>query len=73
MFPLTVGDHCRCTSCVRDLGLTNNLGGVILPQIGFELPITIIILVPFLTAIPASWRTPPRSTARAGSASSCAS
>jgi raffinose/stachyose/melibiose transport system permease protein len=30
----------------------NTLPGVILPQIGFGLPVTIIILVPFLRAIP---------------------
>jgi raffinose/stachyose/melibiose transport system permease protein len=34
------------------LGLTNNYLGVILPQIAFGLPITIVILRPFLTAIP---------------------
>jgi len=37
---------------VRSLGLMNSLGGVILPQIAFALPTTIIILVPFLRAIP---------------------
>ena len=37
---------------MRDLGLINSLGGVILPQIAFGLPTTIIILVPFLRAIP---------------------
>src|SRR5690625_1280366 len=30
----------------------NSLAGVILPQIAFALPVTIIILVPFLRAIP---------------------
>jgi raffinose/stachyose/melibiose transport system permease protein len=30
----------------------NSLGGVILPQIAFGLPVTVIILVPFLRAIP---------------------
>ena len=34
------------------LGLTNDCLGVILPQIAFGLPITIVILRPFLTAIP---------------------
>jgi raffinose/stachyose/melibiose transport system permease protein len=38
---------------VKNLGLTNTLAGVILPQIAFGLPTTIIILVPFLRAIPA--------------------
>jgi len=37
---------------VKDLGLVNSLGGVILPQIAFALPTTVIILVPFLKAIP---------------------
>ena len=37
---------------MRDLGLINSLAGVILPQIAFGLPTTIIILVPFLRAIP---------------------
>jgi raffinose/stachyose/melibiose transport system permease protein len=37
---------------IRGLGLTDNLAGVILPQIAFALPTTIIILVPFLRAIP---------------------
>jgi raffinose/stachyose/melibiose transport system permease protein len=38
---------------VKNLGLTNSLAGVILPQIAFALPTTVIILVPFLRAIPA--------------------
>ncbi len=37
---------------VRELGLMNSLAGVILPQVAFALPTTIIILVPFLRAIP---------------------
>jgi len=37
---------------IRGLGLTDNLAGIILPQIAFALPTTIIILVPFLRAIP---------------------
>jgi raffinose/stachyose/melibiose transport system permease protein len=37
---------------VKDLGLTDNLFGVIIPQIAFGLPTTVIILVPFLRAIP---------------------
>src|SRR6478735_4708175 len=51
MFPITVAIT-PLYIVVRNLGLTNNLGGVILPQIGFGLPTTIIILVPFLRAIP---------------------
>ena len=37
---------------VRNLGLMNSLAGVIVPQIAFALPITVIILSPFLSAIP---------------------
>lgn len=51
MFPLTVAIT-PLYILVKDLGLTNNLGGVILPQIGFALPTTVIILVPFIKAIP---------------------
>ena len=52
MFPMTVAIT-PLYILVRELGLMNQLGGVILPQIGFALPTTIIILVPFLRAIPA--------------------
>jgi len=38
---------------LRDLGLTNTWWGVILPQVAFGLPLTIVILRPFLLAIPA--------------------
>ncbi|MFJ5000011.1 carbohydrate ABC transporter permease [Microbacterium sp. NPDC088619] len=51
MFPLTVAIT-PLYIVVRSLGLMNSLGGVILPQIAFALPTTIIILVPFLRAIP---------------------
>ncbi|BAJ33139.1 MULTISPECIES: carbohydrate ABC transporter permease [Kitasatospora] len=37
---------------VKNLGLVDNLLGVIVPQIAFGLPTTVIILVPFLRAIP---------------------
>ncbi|KAF4409818.1 MULTISPECIES: carbohydrate ABC transporter permease [Streptomyces] len=37
---------------IKDLGLVDNLLGVIIPQIAFGLPVTVIILVPFLRAIP---------------------
>ena len=37
---------------IRNLGLSNSLAGIILPQIAFGLPQTIIILVPFLQSIP---------------------
>jgi raffinose/stachyose/melibiose transport system permease protein len=51
MFPLTVAIT-PLYIMVRNLGLMNSLGGIILPQIAFALPVTIIILVPFLRAIP---------------------
>ncbi|NNU28839.1 carbohydrate ABC transporter permease [Isoptericola sp. b408] len=51
MFPMTVAIT-PLYLMVRMLGLTNSLMGIILPQIAFALPVTIIILVPFLRAIP---------------------
>jgi raffinose/stachyose/melibiose transport system permease protein len=51
MFPLTVAIT-PLYILVRNLGLMNSLAGVVVPQIAFALPMTIIILVPFLAAIP---------------------
>lgn len=51
MFPLTVAIT-PLYILVRTIGLMNTLPGVILPQIGFGISTTIIILVPFLRAIP---------------------
>ncbi|WP_243230750.1 carbohydrate ABC transporter permease [Microbacterium sp. CIAB417] len=51
MFPVTVAIT-PLYLMIRNLGLVNSLGGIILPQIAFALPTTIIILVPFLRAIP---------------------
>ena len=51
MFPMTVAIT-PLYILVRDLGLMNSLAGVIVPQIAFALPMTIIVLVPFLAAIP---------------------
>jgi raffinose/stachyose/melibiose transport system permease protein len=51
MFPMTVAIT-PLYILIKNLGLMNSLGGVILPQIAFALPTTIIILVPFLRAIP---------------------
>ncbi|HZU92058.1 MAG TPA: carbohydrate ABC transporter permease [Microbacterium sp.] len=51
MFPVTVAIT-PLYLLIRNLGLVNNLAGIILPQIAFALPTTIIILVPFLKAIP---------------------
>lgn len=59
MFPITVAIT-PLYIVIKNLGLMNSLVGVILPQIAFALPTTVIILVPFLRAIPkeleeASW------------------
>ncbi|UJP11758.1 carbohydrate ABC transporter permease [Microbacterium sp. KUDC0406] len=51
MFPITVAIT-PLYLLIRNLGLVNSLAGIILPQIAFALPVTIIILVPFLKAIP---------------------
>ncbi|PJI90989.1 carbohydrate ABC transporter permease [Luteimicrobium subarcticum] len=51
MFPITVAIT-PLYILIKNIGLINNLFGVILPQIAFALPTTIIILVPFLRAIP---------------------
>ncbi|MDR1431052.1 MAG: carbohydrate ABC transporter permease [Propionibacteriaceae bacterium] len=51
MFPITVAIT-PLYIMIRDLGLVNSLAGVILPQIAFALPMTIIILTPVLKAIP---------------------
>ena len=51
MFPATVAIT-PLYILIRDLGLANTLPGIILPQIAFALPTTVIILVPFLQAIP---------------------
>ncbi len=51
MFPMTVAIT-PLYVMIRGLGLSDSLAGIILPQIAFGLPTTIIILVPFLRAIP---------------------
>ena len=51
MFPLTVAIT-PLYILVKTIGLMNTLPGVILPQIGFAIPTTIIVLVPFVRAIP---------------------
>jgi len=51
MFPLTVA-ALPLTLLLRTLGLHGSYLGVIIPGIAFALPTTIIILVPFLRAIP---------------------
>ncbi|NLW98717.1 MAG: carbohydrate ABC transporter permease [Actinomycetales bacterium] len=52
MFPLTVA-ALPLTLLLRTLGLHGTYWGVIIPGIAFALPTTIIILTPFLRAIPA--------------------
>jgi raffinose/stachyose/melibiose transport system permease protein len=37
---------------LRDLDLVNSYYGVILPQVAFQLPVTVVILRPFLAAVP---------------------
>ncbi|WP_433789284.1 carbohydrate ABC transporter permease [Actinoplanes sp. CA-252034] len=51
MFPPTVAIT-PLYVLIKNLGLVNTLPGIILPQIAFTLPTTVIILVPFLQAIP---------------------
>jgi len=52
LFPLTVAVLPLFTM-LRSFGLLGNLLAVIAPQVAFDLAVTIIILVPFLRAIPA--------------------
>lgn len=51
MFPITVAIT-PLYLLLKDLGLVNSLWGLILPEIAFALPQTVIILVPFLQGIP---------------------
>jgi raffinose/stachyose/melibiose transport system permease protein len=51
LFPLTVA-ILPLYLMLKDIGLLGSLAGVFVPQIAFALPTTIIILVPFLRAIP---------------------
>lgn len=51
MFPMTVAIT-PLYLMVRGIGLMNSLSGVIVPQIAFQMSITVIILVPFLQALP---------------------
>jgi len=51
LFPLTVA-IIPLFLMVRDLNLTNTYWGVALPQAAFALPMTIVILRPFLMALP---------------------
>jgi len=51
LFPITVA-ILPLYLMLQGLGLVNTLAGVIIPQIAFQLPITIVILRPFLAAFP---------------------
>jgi len=51
MFPLVIAIT-PLYIVIKHLGLVDNLMGVAIPQIAFGLPTTVIILVPFLRAIP---------------------
>jgi len=51
MFPLTVA-ALPLSILLRDIGLHGTFLGLIIPQVAFALPVTIIVLVPFLRAIP---------------------
>ncbi len=52
LFPATVAIIPLFIMITRQLHLGNTWWGVVLPQIAFALPVTIIILRPFLQAIP---------------------
>ncbi|SDQ64917.1 carbohydrate ABC transporter permease [Quadrisphaera sp. DSM 44207] len=51
LFPLTVA-IIPLFLMIRDLDLTNSVWGVALPQAAFALPLTVVILRPFLMALP---------------------
>jgi len=51
LFPVTVA-ALPLTILLRNIGLHGTFLGLIIPQVAFALPTTIIILVPFLRAIP---------------------
>ncbi len=51
MFPLTVA-ILPLYLLIHDMGLVGNLFGLILPQIAFGLPLTVIIMRPFIRALP---------------------
>ena len=51
MFPLTVA-ILPLYLMIHDMGLVGNVFGLILPQVAFALPVTIIIMRPFVAALP---------------------
>ena len=52
LFPATVASIPLFIIISRDLGMSNTWWGIALPQAAFALPMTIVILRPFLQAIP---------------------
>ena len=52
LFPITVA-IVPLYLMLQNLGLLGSLAGIIIPHVAFSLPVTIVILVPFLRAIPA--------------------
>lgn len=73
LFPLATAIIPLSIFISRDLQMSNRRWGVALPQAAFALPVTVVILRPFLMALPRRSRTPRSSTAPRGSASSGAS
>jgi raffinose/stachyose/melibiose transport system permease protein len=51
MFPLTVA-ILPLYLMIHDMGMVGNIFGLILPQVAFALPVTIIIMRPFIAALP---------------------
>lgn len=51
LFPITVA-IVPLYLMLQNLGLLGSLAGIIIPQVAFALPVTVVILVPFLRAIP---------------------
>ena len=51
LFPITVA-ILPLYLLLKNIGLLGSIAGIIIPQVAFALPTTIIILVPFLRAIP---------------------
>ncbi len=51
MFPLTVA-ILPLYLMIHDMGLVGNYFGLVLPQVAFALPITVIIMRPFIAALP---------------------
>ena len=72
MFPITVAIM-PVYLVIRQMALTDSLIAVILVQTAFGISSSLLILRGFFAAVPASYRTPRKSTAAVPSASSGAS